>query len=777
MVEIPSVRDRNHDEKEAGKVNGGGSLMMEDGRSRFGLSKVRYLLIILLALGLSFACSPVAWCLQTTFWVSPDGNDASPGTRQKPFLTLERARDAVRMVNGSEKVGTSKTVYLRGGTHRLSKPLTLDWRDSGPAGREVIYRAAPGEYPVVSGSIQVQNWSLYDESLNIHRAFAGTYGSRQLYINGQRATRARTGSYPAGFRPSFFEIFGISFKGGIEFIPTGLNPEQWRDPSLWAKWTDVQGIEAVIVTQWKMMRVPLDHIIAYPDYTPDPLNPALKTGLIVLQEPGWKNANVFLDSTTLEPGIWSFWQVTRFENAYAFLDEPGEWYLDKNTGWLYYIPRPGEDMATAEVELPILDVLVEGVGDLEHPVSNIRFEGLTFSHATWFGPNSANGYVADQSGFHLVGEDHGFNIIGHDKNVVRTPGNVRFQFARNITFRGNIFEHLGGVGLDFDTGSQSNAIESNLFEDISSAAIQLGGVSEVDHHPQDPGQVTANNVISNNLIRGAGRDYVDAAGIFIGFTQHTLISHNTIVDVPWSGIAMGWGWGLLDPGGYPGVPGATRGEWGLYTTPTPNQGNKILNNRIHSFLNALWDGGAVYTTGYQGTSLTDGLLIQGNVASDKRPEAGGNTFYTDGGSRYVQLQGNVSLDNPQGVTFLGPPPNPDDPLPYSSTPSKLNGIPYGSDKGGCRTYGDISFVGNYWLNPCFFDICPYSENGVSYPTNMISRLNKDIEGEADVPKSILRAAGARKRPVSIPADRWVLPPLGASTPPTEGIPPAPNCQY
>jgi len=725
---------------------------MNDSTRPFSKGKYRFLGFLVLGLLLIF--SPAVYSSPTTFWVSPSGDDGSPGTKIRPFRTLERARDAVRAVQESQGQQHA-VVHLRGGTYRLGQTFVLDWRDSGQNGNDVVYRAAPGEHPVICGSVQVVNWSLYDQGLGIFRAYVGQLKSRQLYVNGQRAIRAQTEPYPAGFLPTYFEIFGIPFKGGIEFIPTELNPEGWRNPSTW---TNPRDIEAVIVTQWKMMRVPLESITPYPDYTPDPLDSGFKTGLIKLREPGWTNANVFFDGSTLEPGIWSFWQVTRFENAYEFLDEPGEWYLNEATGWLYYIPRQGEDLDTANVELPLLEVLVEGQGELERPVSNIRFEGLTFSHATWLGPSGDNGYVADQSGNLLVGEGHQPNIIGHDQNVVRTPGNVRFRFAREIEFRGNIFEHLGGVGLDFDTGSQGNRIVDNLFEDVSAAAIQLGGVSTVDHHPDYPEQVTRDNVISNNLIRQVAREYVDAAGIFVGFARRTLISHNTIVDVPWAGIAMGWGWGLLDPGSFPGLPNAQGGEWGTYDKPTPNGENRILNNRIHGFLNVLWDGGAIYTTGQQGTSLAKGLLIEGNVASGKRPKGGGNTFYSDGGSRYITLKNNVSFDNPQGVTDLGPPPQTRDPLPYSSIPSKFNGIPYGSDSGGCRTYGDIRFIGNYWLNPEFFDICPYTgPDGVSYPTNLTYRNNHVIQGEADVPNPILRAAGVRKLPATIPADRWILP--------------------
>lgn len=706
------------------------------------------------AIGLMALLSTGALASAPHFWVSPGGDDAWPGTKQKPFLTLERARDAVREAKGRQSLGEDIVVTLREGTYRLPATLVLDSRDSGKNGGQVVYRAEAGAHPVLSGAVQVQGWSLVDPALNIYRAYAGRCASRQLYVNGKRATRARTEPYPAGFRPLFFEILGTPFTGGIEYIPTDLNPRRWRDPSTW---TNPQDVEAVIITQWKMMRVPLDSVTPYPDFD-DPITPGLKTGLIVMQEPAWKNANVFLDSSTLQPGIWSFWQVTRFENAYEFLDEPGEWYLDRSSGWLYYIPRPGEGMATADVELPVLEVLVDGRGELGSPIAHLRFEGLTFSCATWLDPSGNDGYVPDQSGFRLIGEGHPFNIIGHDPDVVRTPGNVRFRFAKGITFHGNIFEHMGAVALDFDTGSQKNRIAGNLFEDVSSAAIQLGGVSSDDHHPSYPEQVVLDNTIEDNLIRQTGRDYVDAAGILVGFSKNTTIRHNTIVDVPWSGIAVGWGWGLLDPGGFPGLPGARRGEWGTTTTPTPNSGNRILHNRFDTFLTALWDGGAVYTTGQQGTSLEDPLLLKGNVASGKRPQAGSNIFYSDGGTRYVRLEKNVSYDNPQGVTDFGPPPREGDPLPYSAVPSLLNGLPYGTDRGGCRTYGDLRYVANYWINPCFYDPCPFTEDGVSYPTDVTSIRTHEIRGPQDVPKDLLRAAGVRNRPASIPSDRWILPP-------------------
>jgi hypothetical protein len=693
-------------------------------------------------------------------WVSSDGDDDASGAPEAPFRTLQRAHEALCGIADRASGDSEVAIVLADGVHRLTAPLLFDSGRFGPGGPQVWFRAAPDASPTISGGIRVEGWTLHDQALNIYKADVGANRSRQLYVDGQRATRARTtssdGTLPAGFRPSPIlppdtsDVSTYVIGGGIEFVPTALNPEQWRDPS---GWKNPRDIEAVTKTQWKMMSVPLREIV--------PASPS-QNGMIFVQQPAWTNANVFLDSTTGLPAIWSLWQVTYFENAYEFLDQPGEWYLDNSTGEIFYIPRPGENLATADVELPILETLIEASGTPDRPVSNIHFEGITFCYATWLGPSGKDGYVADQSGFHLVGE-HKPNIIGHDRNVTRTPGNLKFEYVHGIHFEKNHFQHLGAVALDFGTGCQDNRIVDNRFDDISSAAIQLGGVAEVDHHPQRPEQITSDNVISNNLIARTGRDFVDTAAIYVGFTRNTLISQNTISEVPWSGIAIGWGWGLLDPGMFPGLAGATSGMWGVYTTPTPNSGNRIVRNHISKFLEDRWDGGAIYSTGQQGLSMDDPLLIEGNVACGKRKAAGGNIFYTDGGSRYVVLRNNASFDNPIGHIDLGPSPQIGDPLPYPAAPSIANLVPYGSDIGGCRTYGDIHYESNYWragLIPLeekvidlvfetyskqgFFNICPYNSGGVDYPTGLSYSDNHDIPlGRIQVPQEILQNAGVR----------------------------------
>ena len=158
--------------------------------------------------------------------------------------------------------------------------------------------------------------------------------------------------------------------------------------------------------------------------------------------------------------------------------------------------------------------------------------------------------------------------------------------------------------------------------------------------------------------------------------------------------------------------------------------------------------------------MADALLIEGNVASGKRVKAGGNIFYTDGGSRYVKLKNNSSFDNPAGVTDFGPPSRAGDPLLLFRYHPYFERLALRQRHGaGCRTYGDINFTGNYWSDPLFYDICPYTDNGVSYPTNLIYKRNHVIAGKEDVPRWLMEAAGVRKRPAAIPPERWVLPTL------------------
>ena len=71
------------------------------------------------------------------FHVAPNGKDAAPGTKDQPFATAERARDAVRQLKGAGKYpAEGVTIWLRGGVYQRSGAFELDAQDSGNGKRD-----------------------------------------------------------------------------------------------------------------------------------------------------------------------------------------------------------------------------------------------------------------------------------------------------------------------------------------------------------------------------------------------------------------------------------------------------------------------------------------------------------------------------------------------------------------------------------------------------------------------------------------------------------------
>ncbi len=95
-------------------------------------------------------------------YVSPTGRDAGSGTAAHPFKTLDHARDYVRDVK--EKAKGDIHVRLMSGTYQLSRTFALTSRDSGRDGHRIVYEAAPGAHPVISGGKQITGWTPADSA-------------------------------------------------------------------------------------------------------------------------------------------------------------------------------------------------------------------------------------------------------------------------------------------------------------------------------------------------------------------------------------------------------------------------------------------------------------------------------------------------------------------------------------------------------------------------------------------------------------------------------------
>ena len=294
-----------------------------------------------LALLLGAILAPRAWTAE--FFIAPGGDDSQAGTKDKPFATLEHARDAARRSVGA-------TVYLRGGTYLLDKSLILTPEDSG-----VTFQAYPGETPILSGGRAISGWRPMAGSASIWCAsIPKGWRFHYLFVNGKRAQRSRLinndhwRQWPKDHQP------GSPAKEGQLVTFT-------KNQAALAGLPSNGDVEMVcIMAQYGVMG---NGVLT-------DINPAAGTAR-------WNSAQINLrgSRTPTERGY-------NLENALKFIDEPGEWAVDSASGMVYYWPRVGEDLTKAEVIAPRLYELIrlQGVEETGPWVRNVTLRGLTLMY-------------------------------------------------------------------------------------------------------------------------------------------------------------------------------------------------------------------------------------------------------------------------------------------------------------------------------------------------------------------------------------------------------------
>lgn len=287
-------------------------------------------------------------------FAAPDGS-GSACTLAAP-CSLAGAQTLARSMTAT--LTTDLTVNLRGGTYRLTQPFALGVSDSGLNGHRVIYAAYGSEQPILNGALQVTGFTLFDSTKKIWRAAvpAGTQ-SRQLYVNGVRAERPHTQRGSLSFTPTAH---------GLASTSATTTPLAWVHP----------GMEVAQDNAWKHMRCAISSITATTDTTPISSNyPTAATGgvTLVIDPACWTNNELVVP----HPGYPfngggvppSLDNVSTIENVYELLGQnglTGQFYLDGSAGFVYYVPRTGEDMTKADVELPILEALIDLEGAPGH---------------------------------------------------------------------------------------------------------------------------------------------------------------------------------------------------------------------------------------------------------------------------------------------------------------------------------------------------------------------------------------------------------------------------
>ena len=507
---------------------------------------------------------------ETVFYISPDGDDAASGKNlRSAFSTVNQALEAVRQLRASSADEEAFVLYLRGGVYEIDKAIVFSPDDSGTSENPLTITSYKNEKPILRGGKTITGWKNNGKgvwSTTIPEVKNGAWSFRELYVNGEKRSRARIPNdgfkIVAGFPDGGREVHYHTDCQRFEYAKGDIDPN----------WTNLQDVEVIVYHFWTDSHLPVQSIDA-------------DKRIVTFKH---KAGKVFTDDFTSNGARYIV------ENVLEGLDQPGEWYLNKKTGELSMIPMPGDDLQTAEVIAPSLPEFIRYEGDpaKRRFVENIDIKNLTFEYTNFELP---------------VGNSN------DSQGSASVPAAITMTGARNCVIQNCEISKLGTFAFDISEGCSNNQFIANHIHHIGAGGFRVNGAS----YDGSPLLRTGFNTISDNVIEYYGEEYPSAVGMLLMNTQGNDVAHNEIHHGWYTGVSLGWSWGyqpsisrdnVVEFNHIHDIGQGLLSDMGAIYTLGLSPGSVLRNNLIHDVNANHYGGWGIYND--EGSSQ---LLIENNI--------------------------------------------------------------------------------------------------------------------------------------------------------------------